>query len=140
ARVGDALLDLVGDVGDDLDRLREVGAFALLLDDAEVHLAGGDVVAAVQVDVEETLVGADVEVGLGAVVGDEHFAVLVGPHRAGVDVDVRIDLDGGDAVSARAQQRADTRGRDALAEARNAPARDEDVLSVHAFTFPGTAC
>ena len=32
-----------------------------------------------------------IEVGLGAVVGDEHLAVL-GRHRAGVDVDVGVEL------------------------------------------------
>src|SRR5690606_4021634 len=92
----DALLDLVGDVRDDLDGVREVGAAALLLDDAQVDLTGGDVVAARQVDVQEALVGADVQVGLGAVVGDEHLAVLVGTHRPGVHVDVGVDLHGRD--------------------------------------------
>ena len=36
-----------------------------------------------QVLVDETLVVADVEVGLGAVLGDEHLAVLVGTHVPG---------------------------------------------------------
>lgn len=34
----------------------------------------------------------DVEVGFGAVVSDEDLAVLEGVHRAGVDVDVGIQL------------------------------------------------
>ena len=42
--------------------------------------------------VGEALVVAEVEVGLGAVLGDEHLAVLVGRHRPGVDVDVRVEL------------------------------------------------
>jgi hypothetical protein len=29
---------------------------------------------------------AEVEIGLGAVVGDEHLAVLIWRHRAGIDV------------------------------------------------------
>src|SRR5690606_27381417 len=134
----DALLDLVGDVGDDLDRVREVRAAALLLDDAQVDLARRDVVRAAQVDVEEALVGADVEVGLGAVVRDEDLAVLVRAHRAGVDVDVRVDLDGRDRVPPRPQEGPDARGGDALTEARDHPPGDEDVLPVHGqTTFPG---
>ncbi len=43
-------------------------------------------------DVDEALVVAEVEVGLALVVGDEHLAVLEGVHRAGVDVDVRVEL------------------------------------------------
>ena len=47
---------------------------------------------AVQVAVEEPLVVADVEVGLGAVLGDEDLAVLERVHRAGVDVEVGVEL------------------------------------------------
>ena len=39
---------------------------------------------------------AQVEVGLGAVVGDVDLAVLERAHRARVDVDVRVELDVGD--------------------------------------------
>ena len=42
--------------------------------------------------VDEALVVAEVEIGLGAVVGDEDLAVLVRVHRPGVDVDVRVEL------------------------------------------------
>ena len=73
----DALLDLVGDVRDDLDRAAEVVAAALLGDDRLVDAAGGDVAELGQVLVDEALVVAQVEVRLGAVVGDEDLAVLV---------------------------------------------------------------
>jgi hypothetical protein len=88
----DAVLDLVGDVRDDLHGVAEVLAAALLGDHGRVDLAGGDVGLAVEVPVEEALVVADVEVGLGAVLGDEHLAVLEGVHRAGVDVEVGVEL------------------------------------------------
>ena len=42
--------------------------------------------------VGEALVVAEVEIGLGAVVGDEHFAVLEGAHRARVHVEVGVHL------------------------------------------------
>src|SRR5690606_37236176 len=82
--------------------------------------------------VQEAFVGADVEVGLGAVVGDEDLAVLVGTHGAGVHVHVRVDLDGRDAVAAATQQGADAGGRDPFPETRHDPTGDEDVLTVHA--------
>ena len=88
----DALLDLVGDVRDDLDGAAEVVAAALAADDRVVDPAGGDVRRARRVRVREALVVAEVEVGLGAVLGDEDLAVLVGRHRARVDVDVRVEL------------------------------------------------
>ena len=42
--------------------------------------------------VDETFVVPEVEVGLTAVVGDEHLPVLERVHRSRVDVDVRIQL------------------------------------------------
>ena len=51
-----------------------------------------------QVLVDEALVVAQVEVGLRAVVGDEDLAVLVGRHRAGIDVEVGVQLQDGDGI------------------------------------------
>ena len=92
----DEALDLVGDVGDDLHRLAQIFALALLVQHVPVDLAGGQVGVLVQVLVDEALVVAQIQVGLGAVVGDEDLAVLVGAHGAGVDVDIRVQLLGRD--------------------------------------------
>ena len=76
------VLDLVGDVRNDLHGPAEVVAAPLLLDDRQVDLAGRPVVVARRDRVGEPLVVAEVEVGLGAVVGDVDLAVLVRAHRA----------------------------------------------------------
>ena len=87
------VLDLVGDVRDDLHRPAEVVAAALLVDHRLVDAAGGEVVGWREVErVREALVVAEVEVGLGAVVGDVDLAVLERAHRARVDVEVRVEL------------------------------------------------
>ena len=88
----DAFLDLVGDVRDHLDGVTEVVAAPLLGDHAGVDLAGGHVGDLAEVGVQEPLVVADVQVGLGAVVGHEDLAVLERVHRPGVDVEVRVEL------------------------------------------------
>ena len=59
---------------------------------ALVDRAGRDVGGAEHVLVDEPLVVTQVEVGLSAVLGHEHLAVLEGVHRAGVDVDVGVEL------------------------------------------------
>ena len=64
----------------------------------------------------EALVMAEVEIGLGAVVGDEHLAVLIGRHRARIDVEIGVELAQADLVAARLQQRAERRGRETLAQ------------------------
>ena len=48
---------------------------------------------AVELDIEEPLVIAEVKVDLAPVLEDEYFAVLGRVHGAGIDVQVRIDLD-----------------------------------------------
>ena len=78
----DAVLDLVGDVRNDLHRAAEIVAAPLLLDDRQVDLAGRPVVVPRRDRVGEALVVAEIEVRFGAVVGDVHLAVLVRAHRA----------------------------------------------------------
>ena len=130
ARLGDqadALLDLVGDVRDDLDGAAEVVAAALAPDDRVVDAAGGDVRRARGVRVREALVVTEVEIGLGAVLGDEDLAVLVRRHRAGIDVDVRVELLEADGESAGHEEAADRGGGDALPQRRDHAAGHEDV-------------
>ena len=124
----DAVLDLVGDVRDHLHGRAEVLALALAADDRVVDAARGRVRGARRVLVDEALVVTEVEVGLGAVLGDEDLAVLVGRHRARVDVHVRVELLHADLEPARLEQRAERGGGDALAERGDHSARDEDVL------------
>src|SRR5690606_12008248 len=89
----DAALDLVGDVRNDLHGCTEIIAATFLLDDVQVNTAGGKIVGAPGAHPHKTLVMTEVEIGLGAIMGDEHFTVLERAHRAGIDVDVWVKLD-----------------------------------------------
>src|SRR3989442_9241556 len=71
---------------------------------------------------------AEVEIGLGAVVGHVHFPVLERGHRAGIHVDVGIELLNRDAEPALDQKPPQRGGRDALAEGAHHAAGHEDVL------------
>ena len=123
-----ARLDLIGDVRDDLDGVAEVRAAAFLRDDRGVDLSGGHVRCAVEAVVEEALVVADVEVGLCTVLGDEDFTVLEGVHRAGIHVEVGIQLLHGHGEAALSEQVAEARCRQTLAQRGGDASRDEDVL------------
>ena len=124
----DAPLDLVGDVRDHLHGLAEVVAPALGGQHRLVDRAGGGVGVAGQVLVDEALVVPEVEVGLAAVVGDEHLAVLERVHRAGVDVDVRVELLHRDPEAPGLEEPAERGGGEPLAERAGHAARHEDVL------------
>ena len=124
----DPVLDLVGDVRDHLDGVAEVVAAALLGDHLGVDLAGGDVRDAREVGVQEALVVPDVQVGLGAVVGDEDLAVLERVHRPGVHVEVGVELLHRDPQTAGLQQAAEAGGGEPLAQRGGDASGDEDVL------------
>lgn len=98
------MLDLVGDVRDHLNGRAEIVAAPLALDDVLVDAAGGDVVLLVRGTPGEPLVMAEIEVGLGAVIGHEHFAVLVRRHRSGVDIEVGVELFDPRAIASRLQE------------------------------------
>ena len=91
-------------------------ASAFLADHALPDGAGGVVGVPRKVLVDEALIVADVEVGLGAVFGHEHITVLEGAHRAGVDVDIGVELLDLDFQAARLQESAQRGGGNALSE------------------------
>ena len=75
---------------------------------------------------------AKVEVGFGAVVGDEDLAMLKGRHRAGIDVEIGVKLAQPHRVAARLQKRAKGGRGEALAKRGHDAAGDEDI-SRHAW-------
>ena len=105
----DEVLDGVGDMRDHLHRRAEKVAAPLLGDQLLIDAARGDVVLPVGVAAGEAFVMAEIEVGLGPVVGDEHFAVLGRAHRARVDVEIGVELAQADRIAARLQERPQSR-------------------------------
>ena len=77
---------------DNLHCLSQIVAAAFLVDYALVDTSGGNVVGARGANVGESLVVAQVEVGLVPVDGHVAFAVLIRVERTGVDVDVGVEL------------------------------------------------
>src|SRR5439155_3959653 len=123
----DARLDLVRDVRDHLNRGSEELAAALLAEHRVPDGAGAVARVLRQVLVDEPLVVPEIEIGLGAVLGDEDLAVLEGAHGAGVDVEVGVELLRLDPQTARLQEASQRRRDDALAERRDDAARHEHV-------------
>src|SRR5262249_48324678 len=112
----DELLDRVGDVGDHLYGRPEIFAAPLAADHGRIDPAGGDRIAPPRGDPDIALVMPEIEIGLRAVIGDVDLSVLIGAHRAGVDVEVRVELSEPDLEPARLEQRTERRRRETLAE------------------------
>ncbi len=85
-------LDGIGDMGDDLDGLAQKLPPPFAGYDVLIDPAGGDIVAAPGGASGKAFVMAQIEIGFGPVIGHEHFAMLIGAHRAGIDIEIGIEL------------------------------------------------
>src|SRR5690625_950945 len=131
ARYQHPSLDLVDDMRHNLNGLAQVRAGALLCNHLEVDTPGCHVIGLTRRPAEEALIMTEVEIGLGAVVRHEHLAMLVRIHRAGVDVDVRVEFLDRDPQAARLEQAPERRTHNTLTQRRGNPARHKNVLGLH---------
>ena len=127
----DGGLDLVGDVGDDLDRLSQVLSLALLPDDGLVDLSRRGIVVAAHLGAGEPLVVTQIQIRLGAVVGHEHLAVLERTHGSRIDVDVRVQFKERHLQTTSFQEAPDGSRRQTFAQRTQHSARHENELGRH---------
>ncbi len=135
ARIGqDEILDLVCDVRNHLDRRAEIIPAPFLLDDAAIDPPRRDIVGLACRDAGEALIMTKVQIGLCAVIGDIDLAMLAGAHRAGVDIEIRIELAQTDLVATRLKQRTECGGSDTLAKGGHHAACNENIAD-HGITL-----
>ena len=122
------MLDLIGDMRNDLHGLAEIFAAALLMQHIRIDLARRQIGKPVEVLVDEALIMPEVEVRFGAVLGDIDLAVLIGAHGTRIDIDIGIKLLRGDLEAAALEQSAERGRRNALAESRDHTAGHKNIL------------
>jgi hypothetical protein len=93
-------------------------------------LAAREVVEPRELGVGETFVVAEVKIGLRAVIQHINFAMLIRRHRAGIHIEVGIELLHGDFEAAIFEQCAERGSREALAERTDHTACDKDKFHV----------
>jgi hypothetical protein len=103
-------------VRDHLNRRTQIVAAPFLRDHALVDAAGREIAVAARRGTHEALVVAEIQIGLRAVVRDEHFAVLERAHRARIHVDVGVELDHRHLEAAGLENGAQRGGGDAFAQ------------------------
>ena len=101
------VFDGVGDMGHGLNGATKEVAAALFGYKVEIDFSGGEIGGPGKFDVDESFVVPQVQVSLAAVLGHEDFAVLIGGHGAGIDVEVGVQLDYGDGYSSALQDASD---------------------------------
>ena len=124
-----AIFDFVGDMRDDLHGVAQIIAAPLALDDSAINHARRHIGELAQILINETFVVAQIQIGFGAIFGDENLAVLVRVHGAGVHVEIRVDFLNGDFEAARFEEGAQARRCDAFADGRNHAASYKYIFS-----------
>ena len=112
-----AALDFVGDMRNDLNGLPAVNALALIGKHIVVHTARGAGAVFGQGNVNKPLVMPQIQIGFCTVVRHEYFAVLYRIHRAGVDVEIRVQLHNGNRQTSVFKKPTQGGGSDAFAKA-----------------------
>ncbi len=123
----DESLDGIGDVRDHLDGGTEIVAAPFLGDDVLIDATGRDIVLLVRRHAGEAFIMSKIKIGFRAVVGHINFAVLVGRHRAGVDIEIGVELAQADGISACLKQCTECCGSKAFTERRDHAASDENI-------------
>ena len=121
-------LDLIGNVGNYLYSAATVIATTLLRQNSPVNLTCGYIGIFSQTFINETLVVAKIQISFRTVIGNEHFAVLIRTHRAGVNIDIRIKLLNGDLIASGFQQATQRSRSDSLTQTGHNAAGDEYIF------------
>ena len=122
------ILNLVSNMRNNLNGIAQILAAAFLSDNRGVHLACRRICSARQVHIQEAFVVADIEIGFRAILRHENLAVLEGIHRAGIDIDVGIELLHDHMQSPGAKQPTQAGGGQALAQRGHNATRDKNML------------
>jgi len=88
----DAAFDLIGDVWNDLNGAAQIISLTLFADHFGVYLTGGDIAIFVQVNIDETFIMTQVQIGFCTVIQHKHLAVLVRAHGSRVYIKVGIQF------------------------------------------------
>ncbi len=131
----DAVFDFIRDVRNDLHRRTQIIAAPLFCNHALVNSARRKIAVAPGRGPHETLIMAEIQIGLRAVRGDENLPMLKRTHGAGIDVDVGIQLHHADLEAAGLENGTERCRGDALTERGNHAAGDENE-SIHSESPP----
>jgi hypothetical protein len=122
------ILDFVRNVGDNLDRLSEIISLSFFQNHMAIHLSSSNVVVLCQMDVQESFVVSQIQIGFSSIVQNEYLTMFKWRHRSGIDVQVRVDLDGRHAKTTGLQKTTHTADGNALPEATDNTSCDNNVL------------
>ena len=131
----DEVFDLVGDMGDHLDRFAQIVAATFAFENILIDLARADRVRTAGGDTREAFVVTQIKIRLCAIIGDKDLAMFKRAHGAGIHIQIGIQLAQPDRKTSRLEQRAKGCGRKAFAQRGHHTTGDENE-PCHARSAP----
>ena len=131
----DEFLYFVGNMRNYLYGLAEIISATLFVEHVPVYLTGSKVGILIELDIYESFVVSEVEVGFRAILRNVHFTVFVRTHCTGVHVDIRVKLLSHNLKSSCLEQSAKARHCNTFTQARYYTACNKYVLC-HTSTSP----
>ena len=113
------LLDFIGNVGNYLHSSTEVITAAFLGDHIGVDTPCSEIIKPAHAGTDKALVVPQIEIGFGTIARYKYFAMLEWAHRAGIDIDVGIELDQSDLEAASLKHSGKRSGGDAFSQRGN---------------------
>jgi len=126
----DVALDLIRNMRHHLHGLAQVLALAFLADYVLIDPACRDIIGTSSGRIEETLIVAEIQIGLMSVLGDIAFAVLIRIERTGIDIDIGVELLKSYVETASLEEFAERCCYDAFSKRGNHTTGHEDILSI----------
>ena len=123
--------DFIRDVRNHLHRFAKVFSVAFLLNDLGIDPTRSVIRFARQRAIGKSLVVPQIQVGLGSVIQNIHFAVLKRAHRPRIDINVGVELLHTNSKSAPLENRPDGCRCQSFAERTNHPACNKNVFGHH---------
>ena len=120
-------LDRIGNVRDHLNRRPQIIAPTFLGDDVTIDTTRSDVIRLARGNSGEAFIVAKIEVSLGPVVCDVHFAMLIRAHRPRIDIQVGVELANADLIAASLQQSTEACCHETFSERGDHAAGDENI-------------
>ena len=119
--------DFISNVGDNLNGSTQIITTALFAQHVFIHTARGEVIPLTHGCADETLVVAEIQIGLSPIFCNKNFTMLEWAHSARIHVDVRVQLEHGNLQAACLKNGSKRSGRNAFSKRGNNTARDEYI-------------
>ena len=86
----DTLLNLVSNMRDDLYGFTQIVSSSFSGNNRIIDLSGRDIVVTGELGIREAFIMTQVQIRLGPIIGYINLAMLIGIHRPGIEIDVRV--------------------------------------------------